>query len=75
MRKSSWAVSAALAVSLLCAVPAQAAAPRAPYAPGDVTADECLRGGGLIIISADGEGTGAFTARCRGGVHDGQIIT
>ncbi|CAL9666160.1 hypothetical protein [Streptomyces sp. enrichment culture] len=75
MRKSSWGVGAALAVSVLCAAWAQAAAAHVPYLPGDVTADECLRGGGLIVISADGEEPGSFTQVCRGGVHDGQTVT
>lgn len=75
MRESSWAVVAALAVSVLCAAPAAAAVPRATHLPGDVTASECLRGGGVILISADGEGTGSFTARCQGGSHDGETIS
>lgn len=75
MRKSSWAVGAALAASVLCGAWAQAAVAHVPYAPRDVTADECLRGGGLIVVSADGEQPGSFTRLCRGGVHDGQSVT
>ncbi|MFF7552669.1 hypothetical protein ACFZA9_07225 [Streptomyces olivaceus] len=84
MRKSSWGVGAALAVSVLCAAAAPAAAahvpyappaPNSPYAPRDVTADACLRGGGLILISADAQEPGSFTQLCRGGVHDGQTVT
>ncbi len=35
-------------------------------------ATECVPGGGVILISADGEGTGSFTARCQGGARDGE---
>ncbi|MCM8552973.1 hypothetical protein [Streptomyces sp. STCH 565 A] len=93
MRKSSWGVGAALAVSVLCAAAAPAAAahvpyspraplappappaPPAPHSPRDVTADACLRGGGLIVISADVADPDSFTQVCRGGVHDGQTVT
>ncbi|MBZ6258518.1 hypothetical protein KVH22_23645 [Streptomyces olivaceus] len=90
MRKSSWGVGAALAVSVLCAAAAPAAAahvpyspraplappaPPAPHSPRDVTADACLRGGGLIVISADVADPDSFTQVCRGGVHDGQPVT
>ncbi|MFE0802802.1 hypothetical protein [Streptomyces sp. NPDC058812] len=76
MRKSSWTVIAALAVSVLCAAPAQAAVPRAEHVPVDVTPTECIQGGGVIIISVDGSsGTGSFTKRCQGGTHDGETVT
>ncbi|MBQ1095193.1 hypothetical protein ACIQ1J_09135 [Streptomyces sp. NPDC097107] len=76
MRKSSWAVVAALALSVLCAAPAEAAVSRAAHLPVDVTATECIRGGGVIIISVDGSsGTGSFTKRCQGGTHDGESVT
>ncbi|MFK0066915.1 hypothetical protein [Streptomyces sp. NPDC091046] len=75
MRKSSCTLIAALAVSVLCATGAQASVPRAVSLPGEVTASECIRGGGVIVISADGDGTGSFTSLCRGGTHDGQTIT
>ncbi|OMI91793.1 hypothetical protein BSZ07_02655 [Streptomyces sp. M1013] len=75
MRKSSCTVLAALALSVLCATGARAAVPHAPSLPSDVTATECVQGGGVIVISADGDGTGSFTTICRGGVHDGQAIT
>ncbi|CAL9669200.1 hypothetical protein [Streptomyces sp. enrichment culture] len=75
MRKSSCTLLAALAVSVLCATGAQASGPRAASLPGEVTASECIRGGGVIVISADGDGTGSFTSLCRGGTHDGQTIT
>ncbi|MEV2256499.1 hypothetical protein AB0I94_39185 [Streptomyces sp. NPDC050147] len=76
MRDSSWAVVPALTLSLLCAAPAAAAAePRATHLPGDVTANQCIRGGGMIIISADSEGTGRLRARCQGGIHNGETIT
>ncbi|WP_395570651.1 hypothetical protein [Streptomyces sp. BK79] len=74
MRESRYAVSAALALSLLCAAPAAAAAGPVRL-PAEVTAGECIRGGGLIIISVDGSGTGSFTKRCQGGTHDGETVT
>ncbi|WP_247694596.1 hypothetical protein [Streptomyces sp. B93] len=70
----SLALALALSLALALAVgPAPAAVTDAVAAPVDVTASECLRGGGMIIVAADGEG-GAFTRRCRGGVHDGETI-
>ncbi|MFD5653883.1 MULTISPECIES: hypothetical protein [unclassified Streptomyces] len=75
MRKSSCTVVAALALSVLGAAGAQASVPRAPSVASDVTATECLQGGGGIVITADGTGTGSLTAVCRGGTHDGQTIT
>ncbi|MFB6553925.1 hypothetical protein [Streptomyces sp. NPDC056405] len=75
MRKSSWAVVAALVLSVLCAAPAEAAVSRAAHLPVDVTATECIQGGGVIIISVDGSGTGSFTKRCQGGTHDGESVT
>ncbi len=39
-----------------------------------MTALECVRGGGMIIVAAEGQGTGAFTKRCQGGTHDGETI-
>ncbi|MFD5285330.1 hypothetical protein [Streptomyces rubrogriseus] len=73
MRKSSCTVVAALALSVLGATGAEASAPRAPSVASDVTATECLQGGGGIVVTADG--AGALTAFCRGGIHDGQIVT
>ncbi|MEU4980033.1 hypothetical protein [Streptomyces sp. NPDC021969] len=73
MRKSSCTVVAALALSVLGATGAEASVPRAPGVASDVTATECLQGGGGIVITADG--TGSLTAVCRGGIHDGQTIT
>ncbi|MDG9723227.1 hypothetical protein [Streptomyces sp. DH41] len=75
MRKSSWAVIAALTLPVLCAAAAEAAVPRATHLPGDVTATECGRGGAVIVISADGEGTDSFTACGQGSAHDGETIT
>ncbi|MFJ3037647.1 MULTISPECIES: hypothetical protein [Streptomyces] len=75
MRKSSCTVIAALAVSVLCATGARASVPRAASLPAEVTASQCVAGGGVIVISADGDGTGSFTSLCRGGTHDGQTIT
>ncbi|MFD6193525.1 hypothetical protein [Streptomyces sp. NPDC060275] len=75
MRKSSCTVAAALALSVPGATGAEASVPRAPSVAGDVTATECLQGGGRIIITAVGTGTGSVTALCRGGTHDGQTIT
>lgn len=75
MRNSSWAVAAAVALSVLCAAPAAAAAgPRATHLPGGVTATQCVRGGGMIIITADSEAAGSLTARCQGGTHHGETI-
>ncbi|MFA3878176.1 hypothetical protein ABS735_31765 [Streptomyces sp. MMCC 100] len=74
MRKSSCTVITALAVWVLCAAGAEAAVLRSPDLPGEVTATECIQGGGVIIISADGEGADSFTKLCRGGIHDGQTI-
>ncbi|MEV5321624.1 hypothetical protein AB0K92_28935 [Streptomyces sp. NPDC052687] len=51
-------------------VPAQGAA----RAPLDITAGECVQGGGMIIIVADGTVPGGFSKTCQGGVHDGQTI-
>ncbi|MCM1938142.1 hypothetical protein NC239_07900 [Streptomyces sp. G3] len=75
MRKSSCTVVAAVALWILCAAGAEAAEPGAPGLLGKVTATECIEGGGVIIISAAGDGTGSFTTLCRGGAHDGQTIT
>ncbi|WP_345590475.1 hypothetical protein [Streptomyces marokkonensis] len=36
---------------------------------------ECLQGGGVIVVSADGERTGPSTARRQGGAHDGETTT
>ncbi|MGW8063732.1 hypothetical protein ACVV2G_15995 [Streptomyces ziwulingensis] len=84
MRESSWAAVAALTVSILCVVPAEAAVPRSGPAdtaalrsarlPGDVTAAQCIQGGGVIIVSVDGTGAGTFTKRCQGGTHDGETV-
>ncbi|MEV3972969.1 hypothetical protein AB0K68_33345 [Streptomyces sp. NPDC050698] len=68
MRTLPHALLAALAVSLL-AVPARAAT-----LPADVTAAQCVAGGGMIIISAVGDGTQGYTKRCMGGVHDGETV-
>ncbi|MDG9689008.1 hypothetical protein CJI59_22215 [Streptomyces sp. Alain-F2R5] len=75
MRKSTWAVVAAMTVPVLCAAPAGAFAPRTAHLPADVTATECVQGGGVVIISVDQSGTGSFTKRCQGGVHDGESVT
>ncbi|MGI5391225.1 hypothetical protein [Streptomyces sp. CA-251251] len=84
MRESFWSVTAALTLAVLCAAPAGAAparalpadsgAPRATRLPGDVTATQCVQGGGVIIVSVDGTGTGTFTKRCQGGTHDGETV-
>ncbi|MEV8127412.1 hypothetical protein AB0P07_25555 [Streptomyces sp. NPDC085944] len=75
MRKSSCTMIAAVALWLLCAAGAGAAELGAPGLLRQVTATECIEGGGVIIISADGDGTGSFTTLCRGGIHDGQTVT
>ncbi|MEU9554027.1 hypothetical protein [Streptomyces fumanus] len=67
MKKPSYLWAAGLAVALLGPVPVAAAA------PGDVTATECLRGGGLLVIAADGP-DGTLTKHCRGGSHDGETV-
>ncbi|MFJ4277403.1 hypothetical protein [Streptomyces massasporeus] len=66
MRTLSYALFAALAVSAL-AVPVTAAA-----LPADVTAGQCIAGGGGIVVSAVGDGSQGYTKRCVGGVHDGR---
>lgn len=43
-------------------------------APLDVTAGECIQGGGMIIIIADGTAPGGFSKTCQGGTHDGETI-
>ncbi|MFE6281058.1 hypothetical protein [Streptomyces sp. NPDC057877] len=82
MKTSPPALAVALTVSLLSAgsVPAAAlSAPAptvrsAPTTAADISAGECVRGGGMIIISSNADGTNSFTKRCQGGVHDGQTI-
>ncbi|MFC7846284.1 hypothetical protein [Streptomyces sp. NPDC057382] len=69
MRTLPHAVIAALALSALV-LPARAAA-----LPADVTASQCVAGGGMIIISAVGQGSDGYTKRCEGGIHDGQTVT
>ncbi|MFJ8595277.1 hypothetical protein [Streptomyces sp. NPDC093598] len=68
MRTLPYALVTALAVSVL-AVPCRAAA-----LPADVTASQCIAGGGSIVISAVGDGWQAYTKRCVGGVHDGETV-
>ncbi|MFD5341894.1 hypothetical protein [Streptomyces hawaiiensis] len=68
MRKLPYAVLTALVVSVL-AGPVHAAA-----LPADVTASQCIAGGGSVVISAVGDGSQAFTKRCMGGVHDGATV-
>ncbi|MFD8308569.1 hypothetical protein ACFV29_40580 [Streptomyces sp. NPDC059690] len=65
--KLSPAILVGALTSCLClaAGPAQAAA--------DISAQDCVRGGGVIIINAVGDG--AFTKYCEGGTHDGETIT
>ncbi|MEV4787306.1 hypothetical protein [Streptomyces tuirus] len=68
MRKLPYTLLAALAASAL-AVPVSASA-----LPADVTASQCVAGGGMIVISAVGDGSQGYTKRCMGGVHDGQTV-
>ncbi|MFD8225941.1 hypothetical protein ACFV16_17400 [Streptomyces massasporeus] len=68
MRKLPYTLLTALAVSAL-AMPVTAAA-----LPADVTAGQCIAGGGMIVISAVGDGSQGYTKRCMGGVHDGQTV-
>ncbi|MFF5313802.1 hypothetical protein [Streptomyces massasporeus] len=67
MRKLPYILLAALAASAL-AVPVTAAL------PADVTAGQCIAGGGMIVISAAGDGSQGYTKRCMGGVHDGRTV-
>ncbi|MFB8249142.1 hypothetical protein ACFC5X_29420 [Streptomyces sp. NPDC055952] len=69
MRTLPHAVIAALALSAL-ALPARAAT-----LPADVTPGQCVAGGGMIIISAVGQGSDGYTKRCEGGIHDGRTVT
>jgi hypothetical protein len=61
---------------LLTALAASAlAVPTTPAAlPADVTASQCVAGGGVIIISVAGDGSQSYTKRCMGGVHDGETV-
>ena len=68
MTNLPYALLTALAVASLAA-PAHAAA-----RPADVTASQCIAGGGMIIISAVGDGSRSFTKRCEGRVHDGETV-
>ncbi|MFD5233775.1 hypothetical protein ACFWJ5_35660 [Streptomyces qaidamensis] len=68
MRTLSYALLAALAATALAA-PATAAA-----LPADVTASQCVAGGGMIVISAVGDGSPSYSKRCMGGVHEGETI-
>ncbi|MEU6914204.1 hypothetical protein [Streptomyces olindensis] len=68
MRKLPYALLTALVLAAP-AVPAHAAA-----RPADVTASQCIAGGGMIIISAVGNGSPSYTKRCQGGIHDGQTV-
>ncbi|WP_369194257.1 hypothetical protein [Streptomyces djakartensis] len=70
MRTLPHAVIAALALSALAAPPVRAA-----VLPADVTPSQCIAGGGMIVISAVGQGGDGYTKRCEGGVHDGQTVT
>ncbi|MFF7452424.1 MULTISPECIES: hypothetical protein [unclassified Streptomyces] len=67
MRTLPYALLTAVALTALAA-PARAAA-----LPADVTASQCIAGGGMIIISAVGDGS-PWTKRCMGGIHDGQTV-
>ncbi|CAL9617973.1 hypothetical protein [Streptomyces sp. enrichment culture] len=67
MHRLPSAALTALALTLLCA-PAVAAA------PADVSARECIAGGGVIVVSAQGPGAQTFTMHCSGGVHDGETV-
>ncbi|MFJ6557041.1 hypothetical protein ACIQNT_33200 [Streptomyces luteogriseus] len=69
MRKLPYALLAAALAASALAVPATAAA-----LPVDVTASQCVAGGGMIVISAVGDGVQGYTKRCMGGVHDGRTV-
>lgn len=69
-----------LAASLVQAAASVARVPSRASAAGsgtqvfaDISAQECVRGGGLVIINAVGDGT--YTKYCEGGAHDGETIT
>ncbi|WP_086565384.1 hypothetical protein [Streptomyces africanus] len=68
MNKLPYALLTALAGTVL-AVPAHAA-----DRPADVTASQCIAGGGAVIISAVGDEWQSYTKRCMGGVHDGETV-
>ncbi|AMW08368.1 hypothetical protein A4E84_01770 [Streptomyces qaidamensis] len=68
MRTLSYALLTALTATALAA-PATAAA-----LPADVTASQCVAGGGMIVISAVGDGSPSYSKRCMGGVHDGETV-
>ncbi|MGC5039786.1 MULTISPECIES: hypothetical protein [unclassified Streptomyces] len=68
MRTLPYALLTALALAGL-GVPARAAA-----LPADVTAGQCIAGGGMVVISAVGDGSQAWSKRCVGGVHDGRTV-
>ncbi|WP_320774652.1 hypothetical protein [Streptomyces sp. CRN 30] len=74
MRKSSYALAAALAVAVACSAPAAGAAPErgTVLAPADVSPAQCLAGGGILRVSADGRG--GFVKTCQGGTHDGENL-
>ncbi|MDQ0753800.1 hypothetical protein QF034_008031 [Streptomyces africanus] len=60
MNKLPYALLTALA-GMVLAAPAHAAA-----RPVDVTASQCIAGGGSIVISAVGDGWQSYTKRCMG---------
>ncbi|MEU0388315.1 hypothetical protein [Streptomyces chartreusis] len=68
LQKLPYALLTALAATALAA-PAHAA-----DRPADVTASQCIAGGGSIVISAVGDGSQSYTKRCMGGVHDGETV-
>ncbi|GGL62845.1 hypothetical protein GCM10010129_03080 [Streptomyces fumigatiscleroticus] len=73
MKKSPYALAAVAAVAVLSAPPAVAAAGPARM-PLDITARQCIQGGGIIIISANGTGADGYVKFCQGGTHDGETI-
>ncbi|MDG9715387.1 hypothetical protein [Streptomyces sp. DH24] len=83
MKMSSQLLVAALTVTALSAGTAQAAglpaqdltARGTAQLPADVSARDCVQGGGMIIVAASGDGANSFTKRCQGGTHDGETIT
>ncbi|MGW0331481.1 hypothetical protein ACWD0J_06285 [Streptomyces sp. NPDC003011] len=83
MNVSPHVLAAALTVAVLSAGSAQAAGPPAhgpagrgaAHGPADISASDCVQGGGMIIVTADGAGTNSYTVRCQGGTHDGETIT
>ncbi|MHC3469457.1 hypothetical protein ACYF6T_12140 [Streptomyces sp. 7R007] len=75
MKMSLGILAGALTVSVCSTAAATqaAAASSVVHRPADVSASECIRGGGVIIINASGDGP--YLTYCEGGTHDGETIS